>query len=95
MAYMPASSREELRVPYEDAGATAFSVEIAILPEADGEPTDGDYKTAAWDGQQAVLTIGEGSDVVLTPGVYVVWTRITTPAHRPVRRSGLLTVGKT
>lgn len=93
MAYMPASSKEELRVPYGSADATAFPVEIAIVLQDDGEPADGEYHDAVWDGQEAVLLVGEGSGVDLAPGVYVVWTRITTSTQRPVRRSGLLTVG--
>ncbi|MER7500455.1 hypothetical protein AB0L05_27735 [Nonomuraea pusilla] len=94
MAYLPASSRERLRVPYGQAqDVTGYSVEIAIVPEASGEPGDADYQPAAWDGRDAVLMVGAGTGVVLAPGEYVVWTRLTAGVERPVRRSGVLTVG--
>lgn len=93
MAYMPASSKEELRVPYARVEATAFPVQIAIVLEGGGEPADDAYHDAVWVGQDAVLVIGAGSDVELEPGLYAVWTRITTATQRPVRRSGQLTVG--
>ncbi|MFI6793665.1 hypothetical protein ACIBG4_40675 [Nonomuraea sp. NPDC050383] len=92
MAYMPATSREELRVDW-NADFSAWPVQLAVVLESAGEPADSDYRPAAWDGTDAVLVIGEGSDLELEPGAYVVWTRITTSTQRPVRRSGLLTVG--
>ncbi|WP_101791018.1 hypothetical protein [Nonomuraea indica] len=93
MAYMPASSKEALRVPYHQ-DATAYPVEIAVVRESEGEPADSDYHPAQWDGGAATIIIGAGSDVPLTPGSYVVWTRLTTATERPVRRSGTLTVGE-
>lgn len=92
MASMPASSREDLRVPW-GAEATAFPVEIAIVLEDAGEPLDADYHAATWDGVKAKLLIGKDSPFPLAPGEYVVWTRITTSTEQPVRRSGLLIVG--
>lgn len=92
MPYMPASSKEELRVPYI-VDATPFPVEIAIVPETAGEPADSDYRAATWDGQDATLIVGSGTSTALDPGEYVVWTRVTTPTQQPVRRSGALTVG--
>jgi len=89
---MPASSREPLRVPYE-VDATAWPVEIAIVPITAGEPVDADYHPASWDGLEATLLIGDGTDVDLPVGEYMVWTRITTPTQRPVRRSGTITIG--
>ena len=92
MAYMPASSRELIAVPW-GADAVDYPVEIAIVAQADGEPADDDYKTATWDGTDATLLIGADTDTVLEAGVYVIWTRITAGTERPVRRAGLLTVG--
>ena len=93
MAYMPVSSREEVRVAWV-AGASAFPVEIAIVLDSAGEPGDGDYHPADWDGNDAVLLVGAGTAVELVAGEYAVWTRITTGTQRPVRRSSILTVGE-
>lgn len=92
MPYMPASSKEPLRVQWSE-GASAFEVGIAIVPEGAGEPADSEYHDAVWDGDDAVLMIGAGSEVPLVAGEYVVWTRITAGDQQPVRRSGILTVG--
>ena len=91
--YMPVSSKEMMRIGYADADASAYPVQIAIVLDAAGEPQDGDYHDAVWDGTDATLIIGEGSAVPLTEGEYAVWTRLTTATERPVRRSGTLTVG--
>lgn len=96
MAHMPASSREDVRVFWGTA-AVGLTVQIAIIPwvSPENEPADADYIAAAWDGVTgfATLEIGFGSANVFTPGEYVVWTRITAGAKKPVRRSGLLTIG--
>jgi hypothetical protein len=92
VAYMPASSREELRVPHNQS-ATAYPVQIAIVLDDAGEPVDADYHAASWDGREAVLLIGAGSDVELVAGEYAVWTRLDAGPQQPVRRSGTLTVG--
>ncbi|MCP2350629.1 hypothetical protein [Nonomuraea roseoviolacea] len=93
MAYMPVTSKEELRVGW-GADFSAWPVELAVVLETSGEPADSEYHDAAWDGTDAVLVIGQGSSLELAPGQYVVWTRITTSTQRPVRRSGILTVGE-
>ncbi|MEV4287365.1 hypothetical protein AB0K40_17815 [Nonomuraea bangladeshensis] len=92
MPYMPASSREELRVSW-GPGLDGFPVQIAVVLETAGEPSDDDYHAASWAGEDAVLLIGAGSDVELAAGEYVVWTRLEAASQQPVRRSGLLTVG--
>lgn len=89
---MPVSSREELRVRHNEV-ATAYPVQIAIVLDDAGEPSDVDYHAASWDGRDAVLLIGAGSDVELAAGEYAVWTRLDAGLQRPVRRSGTLTVG--
>lgn len=93
MPYMPVSSKERLRVSYADADASAYPAQIAIVLDAAGEPEDDDYHDADWDGTDATIVIGAGSDVALAEGEYAVWTRITTADERPVRRAGTLTVG--
>lgn len=92
MAYMPASSKEDVFVKW-GTDAVGQPVEIAIVPVTDGEPGDGDYVAATWAGNEATLLVGAGTSLVLTPGEYVVWSRVTVGGRRPVRRSGLLTVG--
>jgi hypothetical protein len=92
MAYMPASSKEDVFVKWA-GDAVGQPVQIAIVPASAGEPADGDYWTASWLGDEATLLIGAGTDVVLEPGEYVIWSRVTVGGRRPVRRSGTLTVG--
>lgn len=94
MAYIPASSREEVRVPY-GVDATAWPVEVAIVLDSAGEPADSDYRSATWDAGtlEAVLLVGPGTAMYLPSGAYVVWTRVTTATQQPVRRASTLTVG--
>lgn len=94
MPYLPATSREEIKVPY-GVDATAYPVEIAIVLKELGEPADSDYHAATWNAAtlEAVLLIGRGTPVELAAGEYVVWARITTATQQPVRRSIALTVG--
>ncbi|WP_436759338.1 hypothetical protein [Streptosporangium sp. V21-05] len=97
MAHIPTSSNEDIRV-FWGVGLVGLPAGIAIIsrtsPEA--EPVDGDYIAAAWeDGATgwASIHIGPGTPHTYTPGEYVVWTRLTAGTRKPVRRSGLLTVG--
>jgi hypothetical protein len=96
MAYMPATSKEDLFVKW-GVEAVGLPVEIAVIPHTtpEREPVDAEYKTASWDGATgwALLLIGAGSAVVLTPAEYVVWSRVTSGARKPVRRHGYLTIG--
>lgn len=96
MAYMPATSNEELLVHW-GADAVGLPVQIAIIPAQtpEVEPADADYKAASWDGTtgSCMLPVGDGTDMPLQPGEYVVWSRLTVGSRRPVRRSGTLTVG--
>lgn len=96
MAYMAASSREDLYVKW-GVEAVGLPVQIAVIPRTtpEEEPDDGEYVTASWDGATgwATLLIGAGSSMVLTPDEYVVWSRVTAGPQRPVRRHGPLTVG--
>ncbi|WP_188188042.1 hypothetical protein [Nonomuraea sp. SYSU D8015] len=92
MAYMPATSKEDVYVRW-GADAVGQPVQIAIVPPSAGEPGDADYRNATWVDDEASLLVGAGTDVPLAPGVYVIWSRVTIGSRRPVRRSGLLTVG--
>lgn len=96
MAYMAASSNEDLFTKW-GVEAVGLPVEIAIIPRTtpEVEPVDGDYNTASWDGVTgwAMLQIGKGTPLELTPDEYVVWGRITAGTRKPVRRHGYLTVG--
>jgi hypothetical protein len=92
MAWMPASSREDVFVRWA-GDAVGAPVEIAIVAEADGEPGDAAYRPATWQGDEATLLVGADTDVELEPGEYVIWSRVTIGTRRPVRRSGSLTVG--
>lgn len=96
MAYMPASSSEDIYVFWGTAAIT-LPVQIAVIPRTadEAEPADIDYHDASWDGSTgyAKLHIGASTPIELAEGEYVVWTRITAVGGRPVRRSGLLTVG--
>lgn len=96
MPYMAASSKEDLFVKW-GTEAVGLPVEVAIIPKEtpEREPVDTEYNAASWDGATgwALLLIGAGSAVVLTPDEYVVWGRVTAGTRRPVRRHGYLTVG--
>lgn len=99
MAHMPATSNEDVEVFWGAAVAAADPpVQIAIIPWAspENEPADADYIAAAWMVETpgyAGLHIGLGTDHVYEAGEYVIWTRVTAGNRRPVRRSGLLTIG--
>lgn len=93
MASLPASSREYVYAPV-GAEALGLPTEIAIVAEDAGEPADSDYRQASWEGGEVRILVGPGGgDIVLAAGVYVVWVRVTAGDEKPVRRSGLLTVG--
>ncbi|MEV4179931.1 hypothetical protein AB0J28_00610 [Streptosporangium canum] len=97
MAQMPATSNEDVGVFWGTA-ADGLPVQIAIIVRTadEDEPVDADYHDAEWDDGNpgwATLHIGAGSPVELAEGEYVIWTRLTAGTRRPVRRSGLLTIG--
>jgi hypothetical protein len=90
MAQVPSISREYLHVPV--TGATdSMPVHIAIVAR-DTEPADDDWNAATWDGSDAKLLIGPGSDMVLTDGVYSVWVRVTASPEQPALKAGLLRI---
>lgn len=96
--YMPASSRIALTVPvYGPAGTdlAQLDAQLAVIPEGAGEPADADWGTATWDtaGTSIARVIGHGSALVLDPGEYMVWARITASAEEPVMPCGRLRVG--
>ncbi|MFI7468147.1 hypothetical protein [Nonomuraea sp. NPDC049646] len=89
---MPASSKEDVFVRWY-GDAVGQPVQIAIVPVADGEPSDSAYQAASWLGDEATVLVGAGTAFDLPPGEYVIWSRVTIGSRRPVRRSGILTVG--
>ncbi|GAA2990727.1 hypothetical protein GCM10017559_08490 [Streptosporangium longisporum] len=97
MAQIPATSNEDVRVLWA-AHLVGFLADIAIIPWAspENEPADSDYIAATWEDDNpgwASIHIGPGTGRTYEPGEYVVWTRLTAGDRKPVRRSGLLTIG--
>lgn len=99
MAHMPATSNEDVEVPWGSAISDAgLQAQIAIIPweSPEQEPADTDYIDAVWMAESpgfAGLHIGPGTDHVYEAGEYVVWSRLIAGTRKPVRRVGLLTIG--
>jgi hypothetical protein len=96
--YMPASSRIALTVPVYGPPGTdlaQLAAGLAVIADDGTEPVDADWGTAAWDtaGTSIARVIGAGSALVLDPGEYMVWARITASAEEPVMPCGRLRVG--
>lgn len=90
MASIPSISVEYLHIPV--TGATEdMPVEIAVVAR-DTEPGEEDWHTAAWDGSDAKILIGPGTDLALTDGVYSTWVRVTSTPEIPAMRAGLLRI---
>lgn len=94
--YLPVTSTEDILIP-ATGDATGLPVKVAfVLNSEEREPTEVEYHDAAWEGTDIVLLVGPDSTVVLAEGEYDVWVQVTGVSPRkPVRRSGLLTVGGT
>jgi len=89
---IPSSSREYLHIGVIGDYTTTMPVDIAIVPIGI-EPSDADWKPAAWHNGQARILIGPGSPVgELDEGMYGVWVRVTTAEERPVIRSGTIKI---
>lgn len=85
---------------------TSDSVSLAFIPHRTGQtptqPVSGDWKAASWDTdatQQdpvytALCLIGPGSIplVVLDPGSYMVWVRVTDSPEVPALMVDILTI---
>jgi hypothetical protein len=87
---IPAESVEYLKVPISTYPAgtdlSDLPVELAVVP--DGEtPDSGDWETGLWIGTNAAVLIGTGG-LVLTPGTYDVWVRITATPETPLLQPG-------
>ncbi len=87
---IPAASVEYLKVPISayPAGVALddLPVELAVVP--DGQtPTGGDWETGLWIDDNAAVLIGTGG-LVLTPGTYDVWVRITATPETPLLPAG-------
>lgn len=74
-----------------DASIAVDLVEFAFLP-TDVDPVDADWRTGSWFTSAtrvvARILIGPGSAIVLTPGTYRVWVRITSSPERVVQKVG-------
>jgi len=80
-------------VPYDPTGDTVQMAFVAGF----GEPASGDWKAAVWDSAGggryfAQCLIGPGGTVVLAPGVWNVWVKITDSPEVPVRLSGQIEI---
>lgn len=88
---IPAASVEYLKVPVTGPAGldlTDLDVDLAVIP--DGETLDtGDWEPGVWssDGRDAMVLIGAGG-LVLTPGTYDVYVRVTSTPEIPVLLSG-------
>lgn len=69
---------------------------ITVTSAGNESPTD--WQEAEWAGtvasntRDALLLIGPGTDMALTPGRYWVWVKIQYGAEVPVLRAGELTI---
>ncbi|MFI6496896.1 hypothetical protein [Nonomuraea typhae] len=91
MLQIPSLSTEYVHAPIDGpANMTGFTVEMAILPEGQ-DPAGGDWKSAQWDGTDAIVMVGPSATIPLTKGVtYEVWVRITATPEIPVLRPGFV-----
>jgi hypothetical protein len=91
------TSRELMLIPVTGpAGVdlTAYVVEIALVADPGGEPSDGDYHPATWIAAgMASLMVGSGGGIAYSPGEYMAYVRVTAGAERPVQMSGRVRVG--
>lgn len=93
MLEIPSISKEYLHVPVTGQGdVDSFPVEIAVIPNGQEEPAGGDWHTAQWDGTDAKILIGPGTDVELDDGTYQVWVRLTATPEVPAIHSGPLRI---
>ncbi|QCX81246.1 hypothetical protein C9F11_38315 [Streptomyces sp. YIM 121038] len=85
---IPASSTEYLHVPVtapEGVDLSGAPVRIAVVAHRDN-PATGEWRTAAWDGDEVVLLIGPGTGLVLTRGDYRVWVTVDPPGAENITR---------
>lgn len=91
-----ASSRQYLLIPLPScpvADPTSYPVFIALVPEASGEPADGDYKVAEWlNGEIARNPAGKWQDEYPV-GEYMAYVRITAGSEDVRLPSGRVRVG--
>jgi hypothetical protein len=92
---IPSTSTEYVHVPVTaPAGVdvTGMPVRIAVVAHR-ANPSETEWRTAAWDGTTARLLVGPGTDTVLAVGDYRVWINIDPPGSEAiVRKSGVLSV---
>ena len=89
--HMPATSVEYVAVPVtSDVPLSGLTVYIAVIPPG-SDPVSGDWKAAAWTGNNATILVGPGQSIALNPNTtYVVWVKVVSPPETPVMRAGVL-----
>ncbi|MFE9735457.1 hypothetical protein ACFYO9_33940 [Streptomyces sp. NPDC005863] len=92
---IPASSTEYLHIPVEGPDGVDLAgspVKIAAVAHRDN-PSEAEWQTADWVGDEARILIGPGSELVLARGDYRVWVSVDPPgAENITRMSGHLGV---
>lgn len=88
---IPSLSKEYLHATVDGPpNKTSYGVEMAVVQEGQ-DPVSGDWKTAAWSGDDVIVLVGAGTTIPLTRGVtYEVWVRITASPEVPVLRPGFV-----
>lgn len=95
--FVMASSRQYILIPLPScpvADPTVFQVAIALLPEsADGEPADGDYKTAEWVNGEIARKPATYWQDEYAPGEYMAYVQITAGAEDIRLPAGRIRIG--
>lgn len=89
----------QVQVSFTVAGAasdpTGDVAQMAFVPPG-AIPASGDWHTASWEtvgaAHYAQCLVGPSGDVVLRPGTYTVWVKITDSPEIPVRSPSQLTI---
>jgi hypothetical protein len=104
-AQISASSLEYVRVQVAAFASgvavnpTSDTVTLAFM-SGSAVPASGDWKTGSWDTDstttpatyRARCLVGTGGAIVLTPGIYAVWVKVTDAPETPVKQAGALKV---
>lgn len=86
-----APTQEYISVPVSASGLDISTDPVELAFMQDVEPTDADWVAADWVAGAARVLIG-AAGVVLLPGTYTVWVRITDNPEVPVLQAGELVI---
>jgi hypothetical protein len=92
--YLPKTSDQDILIPlYGPKGFdfTPYQVQIAIVPETQGEPLDSDWKTGAWDSNGVAKLHATKNQ--FTDSSLFAWVTFATGSEAPVIPSGRIRVG--